>query len=138
MATRFNLPHLDITAFISAQPYSGSSNFGGPGDRIREEHGRRLQNELNAALAAADALRAEKTDTRLDPSSGTYLEVELRKGTRGDALESKTEKIRPGTVKADERNDRTLALYVPDIARAAFEKILNDYLHGELTPDAGN
>jgi hypothetical protein len=138
MATRFNLPHLDITAFISAQPYSGSSNFGGPGDRIREEHGRRLQNELNAALAATDTLRAEKTDTRLDPSSGTYLEVELRKGTRGDALESKTEKIRPGTVKADERNDRTLALYVPNTARAAFEKVLNDYLHGELTQDAGN
>jgi hypothetical protein len=41
-------------------------------------------------------------------------------------------------VKSDELNDRTIALYVPDHARAAFEKILDDYLNGELTPDAGN
>ena len=89
MASRFSLPHLDISAFISSQAYSGSSNFGGPGDRIREEHGARLQNELSVALAAADAFRTEKADPRLDPASGTYLEVELRKGTRGDVLESK-------------------------------------------------
>ena len=138
MPSRFNLPHLDISAFASSQPYSGQSNFGAPLDRIRDEHGGRLQNELNAALAASDVLRAESADVRLDPAAGTYLEVELRRGTRGDILESKTEKVRPGAVKANDRNDRTLALYVPDTARAAFERILDDYLNGELTPEAGN
>jgi hypothetical protein len=66
MASRFNLPHLDISALISSQPYSGSSNFGGPAARIREEHGRRLQNELTAALTASDTLRLEKADERLE------------------------------------------------------------------------
>lgn len=136
MASRFTLPHIDISALASPQDYAGSGAFGNPVDRIREEHGRRLQNELNAALAMADALRPQ--DERLDAPSGSIVEVELRRGSRPDLLEQKREDIRVSAAKANDRNDRTIALFIPDDARAAFEKILNDYLTGELTEEAGN
>jgi hypothetical protein len=131
MASRFTLPHIDISAFRSSSPYQGS---GSPIDgtvRIREEHGRRLQNELTAALAAADEQRP--TDDRLPPAKGIYLEVELQRGAKPDILARKTEGIRPGAVKADENNVRTVALYVPDSARAALQQILADYTSGPLT-----
>ena len=83
-------------------------------------------------------LRTQTTDARLNPATGTYLEVELRRGTRADAVEMKRERVRPGAVKTNDRNERTLALYVPDLARPAFERILDDYLNGELTEEAGN
>jgi hypothetical protein len=136
MPSRFNLPHIDISAFASSQDYAGSSAFGNPGDRIREEHGRRLQNELRAVLALADASRPK--DDRLPPPTGAIVEVELRRGTRADLLEQKREDIRVSAAKANERNDRTVAVFIPDGARAAFEQIVEDYLNGQLTEDAGN
>ena len=94
MPSRFDQPHLDISAFGASQPYSGRSTYGATADRIREEHGRRIQNELNAALAAADVLRTQTTDARLNPATGAYLEVELRRGTRADAVAlSENEKL---------------------------------------------
>lgn len=131
MASRFTLPHIDISGFRSSSPYLGSGSAIDGAVRIREEHGRRLQNELNAALAAADAERP--VDDRLFPAKGTYLEVELQRGAKPDILTRKREGIRPGAVKADENNLRTVALYVPDSARAALQQILADYTEGPLT-----
>ena len=136
MASRFTLPHIDIAEFKSSQSYTGSSSYGSSVVRIREEHGRRLKNELTAALAMADLARP--TDARLEPPNGTFLEVELRRGTRADILEQRTEDIRPSAAKASESNDRTIALYVPDHARPALEKIIDDYLSGPLTKKGKN
>ncbi|AOO83429.1 peptidase S8 family protein [Bosea vaviloviae] len=134
MPTRFDLPHIDIAAFRSSSPYAGSgSPNGGSAVRIRGEHGRRLQNELNVAFAAADA--AMPSDDRLEPPEGTFLEVELRRGTKADILERKTDGVRPGAVKPDDQ--RTVALYVPDHARGALERILEDYTNGPLSVVAG-
>jgi len=136
MPSRFDLPHIDITAFRTSQPYMGSSTGGSGAVRIREEHGRRLQNELTAAFAAADEERP--ADDRLPPPEGTYLEVELYRGTKPDVLERKRDGIRPGAAKANEANERTVALYVPDHARAALQQILEDYTSGALTERAQN
>ena len=104
--------------------------------RIREEHGRRLQNELHAALGLADALRP--TDERLEPPEGIFIEVELRAGAKADVLEHRRANIRPGAVKATDTNDRIVALYVPDHARPILDQILEDYLNGPLTGRAQN
>ena len=50
MAGRFELPHIDISAIKDSNEYSESRSRGDGVVRIREEHGRRLQNELDAAL----------------------------------------------------------------------------------------
>jgi Subtilase family len=135
MASRFTLPHVDISAFARAQPYSGDPGFGSSAVRIREEHGRRIQNELTVALAAADALRP--TDARLEPASSSVIEVELRKGTAPDALDSK-KGIRAGAAREDAARRTTIALRVPDSARPVLEQIINDYLTGPLTKKGQN
>jgi hypothetical protein len=87
-------------------------------------------------LALSDVARP--ADARLEPPTGTFLEVELRRGTKADILEQKTEEIRPGAVKANDMNDRTVALYVPDHARPVLEQILEDYLNGPLSKKGQN
>lgn len=135
MPSRFSLPHLDIAAFRSSTAYSGAgSQGGGAAVRIREEHGRRLSNELGAAFDLADA--AKPSDERLVEPDGIYLEVELRKGAKVDILERKTDGIRPGAVKVGEHSEKTVVLYVPDHARAALQQILEDYTSGPLTAKA--
>lgn len=136
MTSRFTLPHIDITRFSTSHTYQGSPAGSGGSARERAEHGRRIQNELNAALLLADQLRP--TDDRLEPPPGAFIEVELRSGTKPDALDQKTQGIRSGAAKIDEQNDRTVALFVPDTARPVLQQILDDYLNGPLTPGGAN
>jgi hypothetical protein len=131
MPSRFNLPHIDIARFATIQEYVGEQSFGSSAVRERAAHGQRIQNELRAAWTAAD--QTKPTDARLEPPTGTYVEIELRRGTLADALDMKSEDIRAGAAKATDANGRTIALYVPDDARPVLERILNDYLNGELT-----
>ncbi len=136
MPSRYNLPHIDITAFVSTQEYLGEQGFGSSAVRERAAHGQKIRNELRVAFAAADQKRP--TDARLEPPTGTFVEVELRRGTSPDALDMKTQNIRAGATKTTLANDRTIALYVPDHARPVLEKIIDDYLHGQLTKHGGN
>jgi hypothetical protein len=135
MPSRFNLPHIDIARFVTTQEYVGEPSFGSGAVRERAAHGQRIQNELRAAWTAAD--QTKPTDARLEPPRGTFVEIELRRGTSADALDMKSEDIRAGAAKANDANERTIALYVPDHARPVLEQILNDYLNGELT-EGGN
>ncbi len=136
MPSRFNLPHVDISAFAASQEYSGEPAYGSSAVVIREVHGRRIQNELTVALAAADAMRP--TDQRLPAPTSSVIEVELRRGTAADKLDLKTEGIRAGAAKTDETSRTTIALHVPDHARPVLEQIINDYLNGPLTEEARN
>ncbi len=111
MATRFTLPHIDISAFVTSVDYSGQGGGGSSATRIREEHGSRLLNELSAAFEAADAARV--VDDRLPPPSGSYVEVELRRGTNPDDLARKKQGIKPTAVQ-DIADGRLVALFVPD------------------------
>jgi subtilase family protein len=136
MASRFDLPHIDISGRKSTQQYSGSATPRNSGVRVREEHGRRLQNELRAALRLADAERP--SDDRLPAPGGAFVEVELLAGTPPDVLERKRDKMRPGAVKLEENNNRKVALYIPDGKREVLEKIIEDYLGTELTEEKPN
>ena len=88
MPSRYNLPHIDIAHLATSQDYVGEAGFGSPAVRERAAHGARLQNELRAAWAAADGNKP--TDARLLPPSGTFVEVELRRGTSPDTLDRKS------------------------------------------------
>jgi hypothetical protein len=78
MPSRYDLPHIDIAGFASEHDYIGQGGYGNPVARERAEHGRRLKDELDAALLMADVARP--SDARLDPVTGTLIEVELRRG----------------------------------------------------------
>ena len=136
MPSRYNLPHIDIAGFATAHDYVGQGSFGNPAARDRAEHGRRLQNELDAALAVADAARP--SDARLEPVTGTLIEVELRKGSNPEVLNLKAEGIRAGAVKTTQTEDRVIALYVPDHARPVLATILDEYLNGPVSKKTGN
>lgn len=134
MATRFALPHIDITRRRIVRPFQAPRENRGDGGapRIRDEHARRLQNQLAVALHGADQSKAQ--DDRLEPADGVYLEVELRRGSKVDALERKNDGVKPGAARLEENETTTVALYVPDEARPVLERILEDYGTGPLTP----
>lgn len=136
MPSRYNLPHIDIAEFATPQDYSSEGSPGNPAARERQEHGRRLQAELAAALAMADQSRP--SDERLPPVTGTRIEVELRRGTDPEVLNLKTQGIRAGASKFTASNQRTISLFVPDEARPALDAILNDYLTGPVSETTGN
>src|SRR5690349_17046799 len=115
MPSRFTLPHIEISQLKSQQSYLGVGSGAGSTVRIREEHGRRLQSELDAALKLADELRPK--DDRLPAATTTILEIELRRGTDPDILERKKAGIRPGASKVDDREAPTVAVFVPDASR---------------------
>lgn len=131
MPSRYNLPHIDIAEFSTAHDYTGEPAYGSSAPRIREEHGRRVKGELEAAFAAADQTRP--ADPRLEPPTGTLIEVTLLRGTDPEKLNLKKQGIRSGASKATPSEDRTIALHVPDRARPALEAILSDYLTGPLS-----
>lgn len=134
MSSRFTLPHIDISQRSVSQTYSARSGFSRHEIRNRVEHGRRIQNELNAAFRMSDDLRPQ--DPRLPDSEGSYVEVELRKGTKPDILDEKRKGIRTGAAKRTLDESCSVSLYVPDHAREAFQKIVDDYLNGPLTKKA--
>ena len=134
MASRYDLPHIDLAGRVQAVPFTSTdSNRGGAGTpRSREQHGAKLRGELAAAYRAFDAARSE--DDRIGPSEGAFLEVELKRGTRIETVERKRDGITPGAAKREETDIRIVGLYVPDDAREVFLDILHEYQVGELTP----
>src|SRR6476646_10153379 len=136
MASRFTLPHIEITKFKSQHSYQGVGAGGGVGAREREEHGRRLQGQLDAAFKLIEAMRPK--DDRLPLPTTTILEVELRRGANPQILQKKRLGLRPGASKIDDNEARTVALFLPDASREALASILEEYRTGELTKVAKN
>lgn len=135
MPTRFNLPHINISGRAITRPYQAPrENWGGDRTpRGREEHGRKLQAELAAAFQVLDAARSR--DAKLEPPSGTYIEVELRPGSKADdVLERVNDGVLPGATRLAQDSAQKIALFVPDAARPVLEQIIQDYQSGPLTP----
>ena len=134
MASPYDLPHIDLSRRLQTAPFtSAASNPIGAGTpRSREEHGEKLRGELAASYRAFDAARRE--DPRLDPPQGTFLEVELKRGSRVEVVERKKAGIRPGAAKLELNENRIVGLYVADESREIFADILREYQQGELTP----
>lgn len=134
MVSNFTFPHIDISATKEQQEYVGQGiPVSSARTFIREEHGRRIQNELDAAFILADI--EQPVDERLPTSDGIYLEVDIKKGVKVESLERKKNgaEIKPAAVKTNDENERTIALLVPNHSRTVLEKILDDYTNGELT-----
>ena len=134
MASPYDLPHIDLSRRLQTAPFtSAASNPIGAGTpRSREEHGEKLRGELAASYRAFDAARRE--DPRLDPPQGTFLEVELKRGSRVEVVERKKAGIQPGAAKLELNENRIVGLYVADESREIFADILREYQQGELTP----
>ena len=134
MESLYDLPHIDLSRRASAVPFtSGERNQIGAGTpRSRQEHGEKLRGELAAAYKAFD--EARRTDDRLDPPEGAYLEVELKRGSRTETIERKRDGIVPGAARLDEDEIRIVGLYVPDESRDVLDNIIREYQEGELTP----
>ena len=133
MAPPYDLPHIDLSRRVQAASFTSTvQNQRGTGTpRIREEHGAKLQGELAAAYRAFDAERRE--DPRIGPPEGTFLELELKRGARVEAVERRKELILPGAARLDAGDRRIVGLYVPDEAREVFATILREYQEGELS-----
>ena len=134
MTSPYELPHLDLSRRVQAVPFTsaGLNPVGAGTPRSREQHGAKLRGELAAAYRAFDAARRE--DERIGPPEGAFLEVELKRGTRIEAVERKKDGIMPGAARRDDIDIRIVGLYVPDEAREVFLDILREYQEGELTP----
>ena len=120
MASPYDLPHIDLSRRLQAAPFtSAASNQIGAGTpRSREEHGEKLRGELAASYRAFDAARRE--DPRLDPPQGTFLEVELKRGSRVEVVERKKAGIQPGAARLESNENRIVGLYVADESREIF------------------
>lgn len=136
----FDKPHIDISARAVRRDYQAPRRNmgGGAAPRMRAQHGARIRAELDAAFVEADDNRTE--DDRIDPPEGTYVEVALRPGSNPETvLDRKSVGIRTGAVVRTEGdalqndNQTTVALYVPDSARAILRQIIQEYTEGDLT-----
>lgn len=139
MPENYDQRHLDISSRLIARPYQAPQEFkgGGSAPRLREAHAQRLQAELAAAFQSGDANRP--TIDGVDPPGGVYLEVELRRGDKPEAvLERKSDGVRPGAVKSADNQNTTIALFVPDDARPVLEEILADYRNGAVSAKTGD
>ena len=134
MASPYDLPHIDLSRRLQVAPFTSavSNQIGAGMPRSREEHGEKLRGELTASYRAFDAARRE--DPRLDPPQGAFLEVELKRGSRVEVIERKSNGFAPGAVRLETNENRIVGLYVPDESREVFAEILREYQEGELTP----
>ncbi len=137
MATRFNKPHLHFDKYRTRRDFVAPSiNLSGEGvPRTREEHGVRLREELQAAFNDFEELRPRPLEEFEDigGTSGSFLEVELRRGTPIEAVERKSKGVVPTATKLEPNDNRTVGLFVPDKARDYILSMLEDYAHGPLT-----
>jgi Subtilase family len=125
-------PHIDITALVQRGEYKspGSNGRLNPLQRIRDNHGRRLADELRIAFERADATQNHVED--MEPAGGVLLEIELSRQVGATIVERKSEGTRQSAETVSEQGVRTMALFVPDDARDTLDAIIADYTEGEI------
>lgn len=137
MAKRFNKPHLHIEKYRTRRDFVAPSlNLSGEAvPRTREEHGVRLREELQAAFRDFEEVRPKPPEEFKDigGTSGSFLEVELRRGTPIETVERKSKGVVPTATKLEPNENRTVGLFVPDKARDYILSMLEDYANGPLT-----
>ncbi|MCB1359548.1 MAG: hypothetical protein KDK53_24555, partial [Maritimibacter sp.] len=130
--------HIDLSGLGVVRDYKspGSNARQRSLQRIREEHGRRVVGELDAAFQSADRGReALDLPDGTSPPDGIYLEVELAPGVGPTTLERKREGTRQGAVTVTANGIRRIALFVPDDTRDVFDAVFRDYAFAEVQGD---
>ncbi len=105
---------------------------GGGAPLVREQHGARLREELNAALAVMDESAPQIQD--MPAPDAQVVEVELSSRGRVESLERRSAGIKPGATTVGENDVVKVALHVPNSARDVLDSILREYSEGELLP----
>ncbi|MEQ5777110.1 S8 family peptidase [Thalassospira sp. NFXS8] len=141
MPPEFNRTHFDISEFAVSRRYSSPPQNVGDGQapRIRQEHGRVLEEQLRVTFREEHEARAKaKLPEGLTASDGAYYEVELRKGAKAEKLERQRDHIVVGATKIDPVSKRvSTVVFIPDASVPVLENIFQDYATGELT-ERGN
>lgn len=136
MANTFVKPHLNIGKFLTRRDFSAPSrNQSGSGlPRNREEHGVKLREELQKAFLDFESVRPQTVDiSDVEGPSGTFLEVELRRGAPIESIERKSKGITPSALHIEENENRTVGLFVPESAKDFLFELLNSYANDPLT-----
>lgn len=140
--SEFNRPHIDIAQLAQRASFKspGSNARLQPLLRIRDDHGRRLVAELNAAFERADEVQRAPLAAvpDLPAPEGMFLEIELHPSVGPTTLERSREKTRQGAVTFTEGGARRIALFVPDDARDTFEAVFRDYTFAEIQTEGGS
>ncbi len=135
MPNVFDKKHFDISGTATAVEYSSPpQNIGqGHAPRIRQEHGRMLQAQLQTTFqAVTEDRQAVALPAGQPPCDGAYYEVELRRGTKPDALERKRQHITVGATKVNpETSSTSSVVYIPDAAIPALDEIFSEYAREE-------
>lgn len=133
----FTLGHVDISRLASGRPYKSlASSRQTRIERIREEHGPRLIEEYERAVADATSYRPEVPEGTLPPN-GVVLELELAKGSRPARLDRPTQKTRQGATRVDANGAQRVALIVADEKRDVLPALIRDYTEGDLRGKIG-
>ncbi|MEL6825530.1 MAG: S8 family peptidase [Pseudomonadota bacterium] len=130
--TRFNKPHIDISALGQRRTYT--SNNSSPRkaiQRIRDEHGPPLFEDYVQAFDEALEARPSDPVQGIEPD-GVVLEFQLHPQAQPAQLDRKSENTRQGAVRVAENGAQFVALIIPDDKRDVMERLIDEYLNGEL------
>lgn len=138
-----NLPHLYLRGSGRPEPYT--SRLKPPRrplpQRDRATHAEALRTAVNAALAAADARRAERDPAVTPHSPGFYLDVEIPAGSENAAelLESRRKHIELVAFRHESDALPAIAtVFVPDAVAHHFLKKIEEYRTENAKPRKPN
>lgn len=130
----FDRPHIDLSGNASTHNYKPPRQniSGGGAPRVREEHGRMLRDQLQAAYREVQEISEELEEA--EPADGAYYEISLQPGSKPDKLESKRRRMSIGATKIDpETGEITTVVFIPHESIEVVDQIFEDYAEGELS-----
>tara|TARA_R110001632_G_scaffold20970_3_gene62098 strand:- start:473 stop:2950 length:2478 start_codon:yes stop_codon:yes gene_type:complete len=140
--TRFNRPHIDISALAQSRTYKSKGSRGGKViQRVRDEHGPPLIEDYTRAFDEALRDRPAQPENGIEPK-GVVLEFQLHPQSGPAKLDRTREKTRQGAIRVDDNGVQRVAVIIPDDKRDVMERLLDEYLNGDVNdkgkpPNAG-
>lgn len=129
--TAYSLPHLHITRFAQAQPYTPITNVRSrPDGRDPAVHGKKLGGELRHSLAQARQMFANRDDAIAEGTPGVYVEIasQVDKTLPDKGWEQKG--LRIGAVHLDDTGAQVGGLFVSTQAEQFLADTIAQYTAG--------
>ncbi|MFC4726444.1 S8 family peptidase [Glycocaulis abyssi] len=134
MPQDFDRPHIDLSNNVSVNVYSRPDRrmAGGATPPAREEHGRFLRQQIQAAFRQApQSVEIQGEEQR---TSGAFYEVTLHPGSKPTIMERKSNRMHIGAVRIDpETGTVRVVVFIPHASVQAVEEIFEEYATGDLT-----